>query len=173
MATPRATGQVIPDFSIATLKGDLWHSRAPLDCAYRLLVLYRGMWCPHCKAQLTELETLCESCVAAGVQPIAASADTSDRTNATRLELGLEKVELGYEMPIETARDLGVFISFGINNREMPLFCEPASFLISSKNRIQAAWVASNALARAHAGSSELRRIHKGAPPGRAPRGSA
>lgn len=122
------------------------------------------MWCPHCKAQLTELETLCESFVAAGVQPIAASADTSDRANVTRLELGLEKVELGYEMPIETARDLGVFISFGINDREMPLFCEPASFLISSKNRIQAAWVASNALAHAHAGSSGLRQIHKGAP---------
>ena len=173
MATPRATGQVIPDFTIATLKGDLWHSHAPIGSAYRLLVLYRGMWCPHCKAQLTKLESLYESFVAAGVLPIAASADTSDRANATRLELGLEKVELGYEVLIETARNMGAYISFGINDREMPLFCEPASFLISPENRIQAAWIASNAFARTRMqGILDYLDFIK-AHPDRAPRGSA
>lgn len=131
------------------------------------------MWYPHRKAQLTELKTLCESFAPAGVQSIADGADTSDRANATRLELGLEKVELGYEMLIETARDLGTFISFGINDCEMLLFCEPANFMILNENRIHAAWVASNAFAHTRIQGAldyvEFIQAH----PGHAPRGSA
>ena len=173
MVVSRATGRVIPDFNISTLKGDLWHSHAPFGSAYRLLVLYRGMWCPHCKAQLVELESLYENFVTAGVLPIAASADTRDRANATRLELGLNRLDLGYEAPIEKARNMGAYISFGINDREMPLFYEPASFLISPENRIQAAWIASNAFARTPMqGILDYVGFIK-AHPDRAPRGSA
>ena len=119
------------------------------------------MWYPHRKAQLTELKTLCESFAAAGVQSIADGADTSDRANATRLELGLEEVELGYEMLIETARDLGTFILFGINDCEMLLFCKPANFLILNETGSTLPGLRPTLLRIRGFG---LRRIHTGAP---------
>ena len=63
-------------------------------------------------------------------------------------ELGLEQLTVGYELPIESARELGLFISKGIKDVEMPLFCEPGTFLIDDQSRIFAAWIASNAFAR-------------------------
>lgn len=144
----RRTDELIPDFHFNTLNGGTWHSRDTGHRHFRLLVIYRGMWCPHCKRQLKDLNTLHDSFEEAGVDPIAVSADTSERAAVSKKEYRLDQLNIGCAIPIAEARDLGVFISKGINAQEMPLFCEPASFLINANNRIQAAWIASNAFAR-------------------------
>ncbi|MGI3183867.1 redoxin domain-containing protein [Nioella aestuarii] len=144
----RRTGDIIPDFKFNTLDGEGWHSRGRISGYFALLTIYRGKWCPYCKAQLQALDALHASFLDVGVSPVAVSADTRARAETSQRDYGLENLQLGYEMPIEPARQLGVFISAGINDREMPLFCEPASFLIAPGNRIQAAWIASNAFAR-------------------------
>lgn len=144
----RRTGNLIPDFRFNTLGGGAWHSRDGGGATFRLLTIYRGMWCPHCKRQLQELNTLHDSFLGVGVRPIAVSADTRERAAGSQKDYALDKLLVGFEMPFDAARELGVFLSKGINDSEMPLFCEPASFLITADNRIQAAWIASNAFAR-------------------------
>jgi len=169
----RKTGETIPDFSFLTLSGKVWESRPTAPPDFRLLVIYRGMWCLKCKMQLQSLNALYDKFDAAGAHAIAVSADTRERTLRTQTNYSLDKLDLGCEMPFGIARELGVFISKGIHEQEMPLFCEPASFLINSDNQIQAAWIASNAFARTSMGDVlsyiDFLRAH----PDRGPRGSA
>ena len=146
--SPRKTGEDIPDFDIALLGGGSWHSREKPRGRYTLLTVYRGKWCPHCKLQLSELDRLHEDFAARGVQVLAASADTCQRAESMSAELGLKNLLLGYEIPISAARDLGLFISSQVKDEEMPLFCEPGTFLIDGQSKIFAAWIASNAFAR-------------------------
>ena len=149
MSAPgRQTGHLVPDFSIRLLNGETWSSRKPTAGQWTLLTIYRGLWCPHCKKQLQEFEGLLDEFQQWGVSVVAASADTEERARQMASDYGLDKLPLGYEIPIENARELGVFISKGIKDIEMPLFCEPASFLISRDAKLFAAWVASCAFAR-------------------------
>ena len=168
----RRTGDLIPRFTFETLNGGVWGSRSPSAGMFRLLVIYRGMWCPFCKEQLQELNALHDSFTDAGVTPVAVSADTRARAEISRNEYALDQLRIGYEMPIGVAREMGVFISAGIKSKEMPLFCEPACFLLNAENQIQAAWIASNAFARTR--MREVRRYigFLTAHPDRAPRGS-
>jgi peroxiredoxin len=82
------------------------------------------------------------------VDILAVSADTEARASAMAKDYGLFRLAIGYEMPIDRARAMGVFISKREKDIEMPLFCEPATFLINNQSRVQAAWIASTAFAR-------------------------
>jgi len=113
-----------------------------------LLVVYRGMWCSHCKHQLQELEALHREFSARRVDVLAVSADTQERATKMAADYGIEHTRIGYEMPLESAREFGLFISSRVKDIEMPLFSEPGSFLIDSRSRLFAAWIASNAFAR-------------------------
>ena len=168
----RQTGQVLPAFGFRTLSGATWRSDAAAPTPFRLLVVYRGMWCGQCKKQLIALNELHDSFVSAGAPPIAVSADTEPRCRSTQRDYKLDKLDLGFEIPIDLARQLGVFVSTGVTEREMPLFCEPATFLITADNRIQAAWITSCAFGRVRMdevrGYVDFVKEH----PGRPPRGS-
>ena len=145
----RQTGNPVPDFKIGLLNGGTWSSRQEPEAGkWTLLTIYRGMWCPHCKRQLQELDALVEEFRERGVSVVAASADTEERARQTASDCGLDRLTLGHEIPIESARELGAFVSRGIKDVEMPLFCEPASFLIDKNARLFTAWVASCAFAR-------------------------
>lgn len=168
----RRTGMLIPNFEFETLSGTVWQSRSNHCSGFRLLVIYRGMWCPHCKAQLQALNAIHDSLVNAGVVPVVVSADTRERAATSKANYGLDQLDLGYQIPIDSARALGVFVSAGISSREMPLFCEPASFLIDAGNRVQAAWIASNAFARTRMSDIRAYIDFLKEHPDRAPRGS-
>jgi len=150
--TLRKTGEMIPNFEVKLLNGGAWNSRYKPQGQFTLLTVYRGMWCPNCKQQLCELDQLNDEFLSRGVDILAASADTQDRAQSTVSELGLKRLRVGYEMPIDSARELGLFISHRIKEEEMPLFCEPGTFLVDDKSRIFAAWIASNAFARTSPG---------------------
>jgi peroxiredoxin len=146
--TVRKTGEMIPEFGFELVNGGRWNSRDIAPGSFTLLTVYRGMWCPHCKKQLTELDRLHGDFAERGVTTLAVSADTQARVESTVIELGLKELTMGYQMPIEPARELGLFISSQVKDEEMPLFCEPGSFLIDADARVFAAWIASNAFAR-------------------------
>ncbi|MGI9321967.1 MAG: redoxin domain-containing protein [Pseudomonadales bacterium] len=144
----RKTGEPVPDFNIRLLNGGSWSSRAPAADKFTLLTIYRGMWCPHCKQQLQELDGLVDDFKQRGVSIVAASADTEDRAGQMAADYGLKNLVLGCEVPIDSARAMGVFISKRVKDIEMPLFCEPASLLIDKNANLFAAWIASCAFAR-------------------------
>ena len=167
------TGQPLPEFAVNLLQGGSWQSIDKPSQQMILLVVYRGMWCGHCKHQLQRLEQLHDQFAERGVEIVALSADTESRAREMAVDYGLSKLSIGYQMPISSAREMGVFISKQEKEIEMPVFCEPASFLINKQGNIQAAWIASNAFARTSADDMlayvDFLAQHKG----RAPRGSA
>lgn len=167
------TGQPLPDFTVDLLQGGSWQSKDQPSEQMILLVVYRGMWCGHCKHQLQSLERLYEQFAERGVEIVAVSADTENRAREMAVDYGLSKLSVGYQMPISSAREMGVFISKQEKEIEMPLFCEPASFLINKEGNIQAAWIASNAFARTSADAMLAYVDFLAQHSGRAPRGSA
>lgn len=144
----RRTGVLVPDFEISLLSGGDWSSRGTVDSRFTLLTIYRGMWCPHCKKQLQELDALVDDFRERSVSIVAASADTETRARQMAADLGIVQLNMGYDVPLEPMREMGAFISSRVKDIEMPLFCEPASFLIDQNAKLFAAWVASCAFAR-------------------------
>lgn len=167
------TGRPLPEFVIELLNGESWQSNDKPSGHMILFVVYRGMWCGHCKHQLQSLERLYDQFAEREVEVVAVSADTESRAREMAVDYGLSKLSIGYEMPISSAREMGVFISKQEKEIEMPLFCEPASFLINKEGNIQAAWIASNAFARTSADDMLAYVDFLAQHSGRAPRGSA
>lgn len=144
----RRTGGAIPDFEFNLLNGGNWHSTDSIDGRFALLNVYRGKWCHQCTRHLKELDALVPLFAERQVSVVAVSADTRERASEFSETLGIRQLQLGYEMPIEKARELGVFISSRAKEEEMPLFCEPAHFLIGANHKVFAAWISSCAFAR-------------------------
>ena len=138
----------MPDLEFPLLNGRSWRSRDPIGGRFALLNIYRGKWCHQCKKHLVELDGLVKSFAERGVSVVAVSADTRERAEDFVRELQLSQLSVGYGMPISIARELGVFISAQAKEEEMPLFCEPAHFLIGADHKIFAAWISSCAFAR-------------------------
>ena len=147
-SSTRKTGDRVPALSFNLLDGGVFNSHDSIHTRFTLLTVYRGMWCPHCHKQLTALSELSEKFKAKGVNIVVVSADTQERSLATVNKLALTGLSVGYDIPIESAREFGLFISSKAKDIEMPLFCEPGSFLINSDNKLAAAWLASTAFAR-------------------------
>lgn len=144
----RRTGETIPEFGFELLDGGSWHSRADVEGRFRLLSIYRGKWCGHCEKHLRELDRLIPEFTQRGVSVTAVSADTRERANEFADKLELRNLQVGFEIPMESARSLGVFISAKAKEVEMARFCEPAHFLIGGDLKVFAAWISSCAFAR-------------------------
>jgi hypothetical protein len=44
--------------------------------------------------------------------------------------VGLSKLPIGYDLPIDMAREWGLFISRAVREDEAPIFAEPGTFLV-------------------------------------------
>ena len=150
METWRRTGDEIPDFEVNLLGGGVWRSQELVAGRFTLLNIYRGKWCHQCARHLKELDLLVPDFANHDVAVVAVSADTQERAIEFYEKLALQNLRVGYEMPIDKARELGVFVSSKAKEEGMPLFCEPAHFLIGTNHKVFAAWISSCAFARAN-----------------------
>lgn len=102
---------------------------------FTLVVVYRGLHCPICKAQLRDLETKLDVFAQKGVGVIALSTDDEERANRAKAEWGLPRLRVGYGFTLASAREWGLFLSAGrgttsIGVEEPGLFAEPGLFLV-------------------------------------------
>lgn len=102
---------------------------------FTLVVFYRGLHCPICKRQLTDLESKLADFEELGVSVVAISTDTKDRAEATKSEWRLTKLRIGYGLDLHTARDWGLYVSAGKGQTstgvdEPAFFAEPGLFLV-------------------------------------------
>ncbi len=132
MLMPR---QKTPDLSVDTVA----HGRFDLatDGAERftLIVVYRGLHCPICATYLGELEALAGEFEERGVKTVALCSDDRDRTAQMADKIGAEDLRFGYGLPLDVAREWGLYISTGrgrtsIGIEEPDLFPEPGMFLV-------------------------------------------
>ena len=98
---------------------------------FTMLVFNRGLHCPVCRAQLSELNRRFDELADKGIDVISVSGENEQRANLMREEWKIDKVPLAYGLSEAQMRDWGLFVSRGINTDEPAVFNEPALFLIS------------------------------------------
>ena len=95
-----------------------------------VLNVYRGLHCPRCHRQFDDFIAHRGDLDAAGVKVVSISTDPQGRAEQAVAEWGLGDLEVGYDLTVQGARDLGLFISEAIREGETAQFAEAAVFFI-------------------------------------------
>ncbi|WP_024480979.1 peroxiredoxin-like family protein [Cellulophaga baltica] len=132
MIKPR---QKAPELAIKLVNDTTWKLSDQSPENFTMILFYRGKHCPVCKAQLEELQKKLDKFIQRGVSVIAISADTEEVAKATYNEWEISDIPLGYGLPIEEAREWGLFISEGIKD-EPKHFTEPGLFLLTPEQTV-------------------------------------
>ena len=127
--------QAVPVLDVPTLSGQPFTIFPGQVRNFTLLVFYRGYHCPLCRTYLSELNRLADEFAQRGVDIRVLSSDTEERARLAVSEWGLDRLDLGYGLSIESARDWGLYVSTsrGMTSagvEEPATFSEPGVFLI-------------------------------------------
>lgn len=120
-----------PDLAVSLLAGGVYELAAQRPDAYSMVVFFRGLHCPVCRAQLSELNRRLDEAAAVGIEVVAVSGETLERTTELATQWGIDKLRLGYGLTEHSMREWGLFLSRAIKEDEPPLFNEPGLFLIA------------------------------------------
>ena len=123
--------QPAPDLAVPLLGGGSYRLSDQRPRLFTMVVFFRGLHCPVCRGQLGELERRLGELEDRGIEPIAVSGETLERTTQLAQEWKLKRLNLAYGLTEEQMRAWGLFLSRGIDEREPALFNEPGLFLIS------------------------------------------
>ena len=125
-----------PDLTVPLLRGGTYRLADRRPRTFTMVVFFRGLHCPVCRAQLSELEHRLDELEGRGIDVIAVSGETRERTATLANEWKLERLPLAYELTGDQMRAWGLFISHGSNEGEPALFNEPGLFLISPDHTV-------------------------------------
>lgn len=119
-----------PELEVDLINDTKWslHKQSPEK--YTLLVFYRGLHCPVCKKQLSNLQDKLDEFNDRGINLIAVSMDSEERAKKTGKEWSVDSLPIGYGLTKEKAQEWGLYLSKGISEKEPELFSEPGMFLI-------------------------------------------
>ena len=125
----------VPDLTVSTVGEGSWTLSNQTPENFSMIAFYRGLHCPICKKSLADLNRRAADFENAGVSVIAVSCDPLDRAETARTDWGLDNLEIGYGLSIESARKWGLYISSGrgvtsVGVEETALFCEPGLFVV-------------------------------------------
>lgn len=138
-------GEPAPELAFPLVGGGrfvLDEARAAHD--YLLIEVYRGHHCGVCRTHLMQLASMKGALGEYGAGLVFVSMN--DRALAERAveEWGIDTVDVGYELSLESARRWGLFISSRFRDTEPALFAEPATFLVRGDGVLYAADVRSS-----------------------------
>src|SRR5689334_8101951 len=133
--TTTTTGRVrprelAPPLEVELLSGGTYVLRDQRPARFSMVVFFRGLHCPVCASQLRELERGLDELERRGVEVVAISGETRERTQELHGAWRLEHLPLGYGLTETQMRSWGLFLSRGLEG-EPALFNEPALFLIA------------------------------------------
>ncbi|MFS4446500.1 peroxiredoxin-like family protein [Maribacter sp. 2307UL18-2] len=138
----------VPDITLPLINDTQWTLSEQRSSSFTMLVFYRGLHCPVCRKYLQELTKKLSDFSERGVHLIAISCDTEERAKKAGEEWSISELPVGYALPIETAREWGLFISKGIKDTEPGEFSEPALFLIRPDRTLYASSIQTMPFAR-------------------------
>jgi len=153
--SPLIPRQPVPPLVVPLAGGGKFDLSIESPKNFTLVVFYRGLHCPQCRKQLTDLEAKLPEFEKRGVSVVAISADIPERGEKTKSEWGLSKLRIGYGLDLRTARAFGLWISSSRGKtsagiEETSLFNEPGLFLVKPDGTLYCASVQSMPWARPH-----------------------
>jgi peroxiredoxin len=122
--------QMAPELSLPLAGGGRLTLADQRPERFTMLVFNRGLHCPVCHAQLSELDRRIDEFAARGVEVISVSGEGHERAERMRTEWKIQHVPLAYDLSEAQMRAWGLFVSRGRNDGEPPVFNEPAVFLL-------------------------------------------
>jgi len=146
--------QPVPELNLSTLQGP-WSLSEQEPENFTMVVFYRGLHCPICSKYLAELNKMVDDFSEIGVSTLAVSSDGEERARQAREDWGLDKVNLGYGLSVDQARDWGLHRSAGrgktsIGIEEPAEFAEPGLYLVRPDNSLYWGQVSTMPFARPH-----------------------
>ena len=151
--TPLVPRQPVPPLSVPLAGGGKFDLNTETPEKFTLVVFYRGLHCPQCRKQLTDLEAKLPEFDKRGVSVVAISADEPERGERTKAEWNLPNLRIGYSLDLNTARAWGLWISASRGKtsagiEETSLFNEPGLFLVKPDGTLYCASVQTMPFAR-------------------------
>ena len=128
--------QPSPELTVPLLRGGTYRLDEQTSIGFTMIVFFRGLHCPVCQAQLRELDRRLDDLHSRGVEVIAVSGDTRERSTQLAQEWKLERLPLAYGLTEDQMRAWGLCISRGLDENEPALFNEPGLFLISPDHTV-------------------------------------
>ncbi len=108
-----------------------------VDGRFTLVLFFRGLHCPVCRKQLSEVERRLDEIHSAGVgRVVAVSMESAERSAELVESWHLERLPVAYGMREESARQWGLFISTSIKDGELPRFNEPGMFVLDADHSL-------------------------------------
>jgi peroxiredoxin len=153
--TPLIPRQPVPPLVVPLAGGGKFDLATESPEKFTLVAFYRGLHCPQCRKQLTDLEAKLPEFEKRGVSVVAISADNPERGEKTKSEWGLKNLRIGYGLDLRTARAFGLWISTSRGKtsagiEETSLFNEPGLFLIKPDRTLYCASVQTMPFSRPH-----------------------
>lgn len=149
--------QPVPALEVETVRGGRWTLAGQKPQNFTMIVFYRGLHCPICRKYTSELNGMIEEFNKRGVSIIVVSTDTKERAEEAKAKWGLMNLTVGYGVPIEVAREWGLYVSTGrgmtsAGVEEPPLFAEPGLFLVKPDGTLYWGSISTMPFARPHFG---------------------
>jgi peroxiredoxin len=128
MLKPR---QPVPALDVPLVGGGRWVLAEQRPERFSVVVFYRGVHCPMCKAHITELDALVDKFAEVGATSVlAVSGDDEDRARRAVDEWDLSRVPVGYGLSVRSMREWGLYISKAIKEGQPNEFGEPGLFVV-------------------------------------------
>lgn len=141
--------QPAPALDLPLVGGGRFDLAAATPNQFTLVVAYRGVHCPQCKKQLSELDGRLGELRDVGVdEVVAVSGDDQERAERAVREWELQDLRVAYGMDEATMRAWGLYVSKGLTDSEPALFGEPGLFLVRPDASLYSAHVQSTPFAR-------------------------
>lgn len=129
-------GAEAPALELPTVQGETFRLGDRSPELFTMVVFNRGLHCPVCQAQLSELERRFDELAELGIDVVSVSAESPERAAKMSEEWAITKVPLAHGLTEAQMREWGLFVSRAINEDEPAVFNEPALLLISADGTI-------------------------------------
>lgn len=143
-------GKQFPNITVEKLSGGEIKLGQPMrNATWQMIVVYRGKHCPLCTKYLTQLQSLDESFLNAGVDTIIVSADNRDKAQKHIVDDLNLTFEVGFDLSIEQMQTLGLYVSHPRSPTETDKpFSEPGIFVVNENSLLHVVDISNNPFVR-------------------------
>ncbi len=135
-------GQTFPALKLAAVGGGALSLPADLAGDFGVVLVYRGGWCPYCKAQLASFQRAQETLTDVGVRTVAFSVD-DEATSAETVERLRLSFPVGHSADAREIEDL-----LGSYVNDDPLYLQSTGFVLAPDGTVLTAVYSSAAIGR-------------------------